>query len=74
MTVDHGTTDRQALIAGTRTHEDKIRRAKATLGERYLCHPANRVKGTPWRSPESATVDVGSTFRRVRREMGLDLV
>ncbi len=71
---DYAYADRQALINGTMTHEEKVRRAKLTLGTRYLCHESNHVTRSPQRQPESVRTDLRRTFARVRKANGLDLV
>ena len=46
--------------------QEKLARAKELLGERYLCHPANRVKIK--RAPETPPVDVARTVSRFLKQ------
>jgi hypothetical protein len=63
---DYGFHDRQALIENTPSnrHAEKVNLALAALGERYVFHPANRVKRAPHKEPEIAKADVTRTIRR----------
>lgn len=70
---DYARYDRQALITGETTPEEKLRRAKAILGERYLCHPVNHVQRCPRRAPEISKTDVSRTWAKFRKQ-GKDLV
>jgi len=65
--TDHAYADRQALLASVVLPEEKLRRAKHTLGERYVLHASRSVKRAPQKQPEIQHTDVAKTFARVRK-------
>lgn len=74
---DYAYEERQRFIASVpaETREDKVARAKETLGTRYVCHKVNHVKRNPQKAPEALRVDVRRTFRRYReRNRAVELV
>jgi len=65
--TDHAYADRQALIHDVITPEEKLRRAKVTLGDRYVYHASHTVKRAPQKQPEILRTDVAKTWARVRK-------
>jgi len=64
---DYAYADRQALIHDLITPEEKLRRAKVTLGDRYVFHISHAVKRAPQKQPEMQRTDVAKTWARVRK-------
>lgn len=64
--MDYATKERKAFIKGEApTNAQKLARAKARLGTKYLLHPANRVQ-------RSAGATETLTQFKARRTMGLE--
>ena len=52
------------------SHQQKIERAIAYLGSRYICHPSRRIERLKEaQQSDIHKADVAQTFKRVRKQL-----